>query len=190
MRSVVAANAAIGTVASRTSRLSACHTAAKPERLGPPHEAHRLPDRVGVLQVERHRHPGEHVVALTAATTAAAPPPRPGPGSARRRPGCTRPPSTTTSPSTTTRSARTPGVKARYQGSARSARPGHLVAEHLGHEVGAGLQPRPRRLGRGGHVVGPLGHVGEGELVEHRGADAVAAEHDPVADAAHRAGRA
>ena len=30
MRSVVAANAAMGTVASRTSRLSACHTAAKP----------------------------------------------------------------------------------------------------------------------------------------------------------------
>ena len=28
--SVTAANAAIGTVASRTSRLSACHTAAKP----------------------------------------------------------------------------------------------------------------------------------------------------------------
>jgi hypothetical protein len=30
IRSVVAANAAIGTVASRTSRLSACHTAEKP----------------------------------------------------------------------------------------------------------------------------------------------------------------
>jgi hypothetical protein len=30
MRSVVAANAAIGTVASRTSLLSACHTAANP----------------------------------------------------------------------------------------------------------------------------------------------------------------
>ena len=30
MRSVTAANAAIGTVASRTSRLSACHTASKP----------------------------------------------------------------------------------------------------------------------------------------------------------------
>ena len=30
MRSVTAAKAAIGTVASRTSRLSACHTASKP----------------------------------------------------------------------------------------------------------------------------------------------------------------
>ena len=30
MRSVTLANAAIGTVASRTSRLSACHTASKP----------------------------------------------------------------------------------------------------------------------------------------------------------------
>ena len=36
MRSVAAPNAASGTVASRTSRLSACHTASKPARLGVP----------------------------------------------------------------------------------------------------------------------------------------------------------
>ena len=55
MRSVTAAKAAIGTVQSRTSRLSACHTASKPCASAYRHELHRLADRVGVLQVEGHR---------------------------------------------------------------------------------------------------------------------------------------
>ena len=145
----------MGTVASRTRRLSACHTAAKPEVLGPLDERHRLADRVGVLHVERHRHPGQDVVGCPPRAVE-----RPARHSidhsrcassqarARIRSASTRvhtPPSTTTSPSTTTRSARTPGVNARYQGSARSARPRHLVAAHLGHQVGARLQPGPRR---------------------------------------------
>ena len=44
IRSVAAANAAIGTTASRTRRLSACHTASKPGRLGLPDEP--MPSRM------------------------------------------------------------------------------------------------------------------------------------------------
>ena len=55
IRSVAAANAAIGTTASRTSRLSACQTASKPAASARLHELDALTDVVGVLQVQRDR---------------------------------------------------------------------------------------------------------------------------------------
>ena len=53
MRSVAAANAAIGTTASRTRRLSACHTAAKPSASARRTSSMPLAHVVGVLQVQR-----------------------------------------------------------------------------------------------------------------------------------------
>ena len=47
IRSVTAAKAAIGTVASRTSRLSACQTASKPHCSASC--AYRMPSRIGCL---------------------------------------------------------------------------------------------------------------------------------------------
>ena len=47
IRSVTAAKAAIGTVASRTSRLSACQTASKPARSAS--TAYCMPSRIGCL---------------------------------------------------------------------------------------------------------------------------------------------
>ena len=54
IRSVEAAKAAMGTVASRTSRESACHTGLEPLLLGVLHVLDGLGHRVGVLQVEGH----------------------------------------------------------------------------------------------------------------------------------------
>ena len=47
MRSVTAANAAIGTVASRTSRLSACQTASNPASSAC--RTYSMPSRIGCL---------------------------------------------------------------------------------------------------------------------------------------------
>ena len=69
----------------------------------------------------------------------------------------------------------------------RLVRPRDHVGERLGHEVGAGREPRPRRSGVGGHVVGAREREREAELLEHVGADAVGAERDAVE--ARRAGR-
>ena len=52
IRSVTARNAAIGTVASRTSRLSACQMAWKPSGLCVTGDLHALPDGVRVLQID------------------------------------------------------------------------------------------------------------------------------------------
>ena len=62
--------------------------------------------------------------------------------------------------------------------------PRHAVVGRFGHEAVPGEQPRPRRVGAGRHVVGPVGDVRQAELLEHVGADAVGAEHHRV-----RAGR-
>jgi multidrug transporter EmrE-like cation transporter len=64
--------------------------------------------------------------------------------------------------------------------------PRHRVVARLGHERVALLEPRPRRVGRGEHVVGAVGDVGEAELLQHVGADAVGAEHDRVRSARRR----
>ena len=53
IRSVTAAKAAIGTVASRTRRLSACHTASKPARSASDGVLHAVPNRMLVLEIER-----------------------------------------------------------------------------------------------------------------------------------------
>ena len=55
IRSVAAANAAIGTTASRTRRLSACHTASNPAASARRTSSMPVADVVGVLQVQRDR---------------------------------------------------------------------------------------------------------------------------------------
>ena len=55
MRSVPAANAAIGTTASRTRRLSACHTASNPAASARRASSMPVADVVGILQVQRDR---------------------------------------------------------------------------------------------------------------------------------------
>ena len=58
--------------------------------------------------------------------------------------------------------------------------PRHAVALALGDEPVAVGDPAPRRVGDRENVVGAVGDVGEAELLEHVGADAVRAEHDVV----------
>ena len=75
MRSVVAAKAAIGTTASRTSRLSACHTASKPLASARCARSRSLAHVVRVLEVE-----GDGIV-----EAAACPHPHDPPGADGRR---------------------------------------------------------------------------------------------------------
>ena len=62
----------------------------------------------------------------------------------------------------------------------RGIAPYDLVVGDLGHELFARPEPRPGVERRRGHVVLPLAHVGEAELVQHVATDAVGAEHDGI----------
>ena len=55
-------------------------------------------------------------------------------------------------------------------------RPVHPIVERRRHEIPPGLEPAPGLIGSGGDVVGAGGDVGEPELLEHVGADAVGAQ--------------
>ena len=57
--------------------------------------------------------------------------------------------SSTVSPATSTRTGRTPVVYARCHGSIGVVRPRDPIVVRLGHEVGAGREPRPHGVGRG-----------------------------------------
>ena len=92
-----------------------------------------------------------------------------------------RPSSSRISPSTSTRS----GPHTRREGEVPwrvdvVVVPGDHVAGHLGEEPLSGLQPLPGQVRRGQHVVLAQPDVGQPDLLQHVGADAVRAQHDRV----------